>query len=68
MGYDLETVHFLWILSQLVHPILPDLAKNIYFGNSLLSSSDINATDAGDFNPFDFAIYIKKNIFLPKYL
>lgn len=35
-------------------PILPDLAKNIFFGNSLLSSNDINATDASDINPFDF--------------
>ena len=36
------------------HPILPDLAKNIFFGNSLLSSCDIKATDASDINPFDF--------------
>lgn len=36
------------------HPILPDLAKNVFFGNSLLSSSDIKAEDASDINPFDF--------------
>ena len=36
------------------HPILPDLAKNIFFGNSLLSSNDINAKDASEINPFDF--------------
>jgi methylase of polypeptide subunit release factors len=36
-------------------PILPDLAKNIFYGNSLLSSSDINAKDASDINPFDFS-------------
>ena len=36
------------------HPILPDMAKNIFFGNSLLSSSDINDKDANDINPFDF--------------
>ena len=36
------------------HPILPDLANNIFFGNSLLSSSDIAPTDASDINPFDF--------------
>lgn len=36
------------------HPILPDLANNIFFGNSLLSSSDIKAEDANDINPYDF--------------
>lgn len=36
------------------HPILPDLAKNIFFGNSLLSSGDIKAEDASDINPYDF--------------
>ena len=36
------------------HPILPDLAKNIFFGNSLLSSQDIDAKNALDINPFDF--------------
>lgn len=36
------------------HPILPDLAKNVFFGNSLLSSSDIKAEDANDINPYDF--------------
>lgn len=36
------------------HPILPDLANNIFFGNSLLSSSDIKAEEAKDINPYDF--------------
>lgn len=36
------------------HPILPDLTKNIIFGNSLLSNSDIKAEDASDINPYDF--------------
>ena len=42
--------------TSLMHerPILPDLAKNIFFGNSLLSSNDIKAEDAKDINPFDF--------------
>lgn len=39
---------------QKEHPILPDLSKNIFFGNSLLSSCDIDAKDAIDINPFDF--------------
>jgi type I restriction-modification system DNA methylase subunit len=36
------------------HPILPDLAKNVFFGNSLLSSNDIKAEDANEINPYDF--------------
>lgn len=36
------------------HPILPDLTPNIHFGNSLLSSSDIDLKDATEINPFDF--------------
>lgn len=36
------------------HPILPDLSNNIFFGNSLLSSSDITTEDTKDINPFDF--------------
>lgn len=36
------------------HPILPNLANNIFFGNSLLSSSDIAPADACVINPFDF--------------
>ena len=36
------------------HPILPNMANNIFFGNSLLSSSDITTEDATDINPFDF--------------
>ena len=36
------------------HPILPDLTKNIIFGNSLLSNSDIKAEDVREINPYDF--------------
>ncbi len=36
------------------HPILPDLSNNVFFGNSLLSSSDVKAEDANDINPYDF--------------
>lgn len=36
------------------HPILPDLAANIHFGNSLLSSQDIKPNDTADINPFNF--------------
>ena len=36
------------------HPILPDLQDNIFFGNSLLSSSDVATEDAEEINPFDF--------------
>ena len=36
------------------HPILPDLTPNIHFGNSLLSSKDIDLKDATIINPFDF--------------
>lgn len=35
-------------------PILPDLSQNIFFGNSLLSTSDITTEDSNDINPFDF--------------
>ena len=37
-------------------PILPDLAANIQFGNSLLSSQDINPSDSTNINPFDFGL------------
>lgn len=49
------------------HPILPNLAPNIHYGNSLLSSNDIKAINASDNNLFDMCIFNKKNIFLPKY-
>lgn len=35
-------------------PILPDLANNIHFGNSLLAPSDVEAKDVESVNPFDF--------------
>ena len=36
------------------HPILPDLTGNIFFGNSLLSSNDVDAAESEEINPFDF--------------
>lgn len=36
------------------HPILPDLSNNIFYGNSLLSTTDVPAADALEINPFDF--------------
>lgn len=36
------------------HPILPDLDNNIFFGNSLLSTSDVKSEDLMEINPFDF--------------
>jgi len=35
-------------------PILPLLDKNIHFGNSLLSSTDVKKADTSEINPFDF--------------
>lgn len=39
---------------SLFHPILPDLSNNIFYGNSLLSTTDVPADDALEINPFDF--------------
>lgn len=39
---------------SLFHPILPDLSNNIFYGNSLLSITDVPAGDALEINPFDF--------------
>jgi type I restriction-modification system DNA methylase subunit len=36
------------------HPILPSLDNNIFFGNSLLSSTDITKEQHDIVNPFDF--------------
>jgi type I restriction-modification system DNA methylase subunit len=36
------------------HPILPDLSNNIFYGNSLLSTSDVPKDDALEVNPFNF--------------
>lgn len=36
-------------------PILPDLSKNIFFGNSLLSPNQIERTNLLAINPFDFS-------------
>lgn len=37
------------------HPVLPPLDENIFFGNSLLSSSDVPESETETVNPFDFA-------------
>lgn len=39
---------------SLFHPILPDLSNNIFYGNSLLNTTDVPADDALEVNPFDF--------------
>lgn len=39
---------------SLFHPILPDLSNNIFYGNSLLSTTNVPADDALEINPFDF--------------
>lgn len=39
---------------SLFHPILPDISNNIFYGNSLLSTTDVPADDALEINPFDF--------------
>ena len=36
------------------HPILPNLDDNIFYGNSLLESSDVPVDQAEEINPFDF--------------
>ena len=36
------------------HPILPNLDYNIFYGNSLLESSDVPVDQAEEINPFDF--------------
>ena len=36
------------------HPILPNLDNNIFYGNSLLESSDVPANQVEEINPFDF--------------
>ena len=36
------------------HPILPNLDDNIFYGNSLLESSDVPVDQAVEINPFDF--------------
>ena len=36
------------------HPILPNLDKNIFYGNSLLEASDVPDNQVEDINPFDF--------------
>ena len=36
------------------HPILPDLAGNIFYGNSLLTSADVSGNQVEVVNPFDF--------------
>lgn len=36
------------------HPVLPNLDENIFYGNSLLESSDVPNNQVEDINPFDF--------------
>lgn len=36
------------------HPVLPNLDDNIFYGNSLLESSDIPDNQVEEINPFDF--------------
>jgi hypothetical protein len=36
-------------------PVLPDLSRNIYFGNSLLNPTQVEAKDQIAINPFDFS-------------
>ena len=36
------------------HPVLPNLDNNIFYGNSLLESSDVPGNQAEEINPFDF--------------
>lgn len=37
-----------------VHPILPNMDNNIFYGNSLLAPKDVPAENAEEINPFDF--------------
>lgn len=46
-GEDADTL-------ALYHPILPDLDGNIFYGNSLLSPNQVQDSDIGEINPFDF--------------
>lgn len=36
------------------HPVLPNLDHNIFYGNSLLESSDVPGNQVEEINPFDF--------------
>lgn len=36
------------------HPVLPNLDNNIFYGNSLLESSDVQENQVEEINPFDF--------------
>src|SRR5690606_36828362 len=36
-------------------PVLPDLSKNIFFGNSLLNSKQVEKKNQTAVNPFDFS-------------
>ena len=36
------------------HPVLPNLDENIFYGNSLLESSDVPSNQVEEINPFDF--------------
>ena len=38
------------------HPILPDMDKNVFYGNSLLGPNDVSAELSEEINPFDFEL------------
>ncbi|KAA3595833.1 MAG: adenine methyltransferase [Calditrichaeota bacterium] len=40
--------------SSIPIPVLPELAKNIQFGNSLVSSNQVDSSNFSQINPFDF--------------
>ena len=41
--------------TQKTKPVLPDLSKNIFFGNSLLNPSLVDKKNQSEVNPFDFS-------------
>ncbi len=51
-----------------IKPILPNLDGNIFFGNSLLNTSQISADDIEEINPFDFPRQFDVIIGNPPYL
>lgn len=51
-----------------IKPILPNLDNNIFFGNSLLDSSQISDKDTLEINPFDFPKKFDVIIGNPPYL
>ena len=41
--------------TQKANPVLPDLSKNIFFGNSLLNPAKVDKKNQTEINPFDFS-------------